>query len=434
MNNKIINRLGLVALAVFLGGAIGSFTAIFLRLLYKGIEFLWFELPELLSVNGEIPFYTLILCIVGGLLVGLCQRYLGDHPQPFQETLASFRENGRFDYSHIGQAMTTATLSLLFGASLGPEAALMDMVGGLSTWTGDNLKRVGLHVGVIDNEDTAWPRAWKWGLLGTAVAAGIAGFVLFIGDLFSGGLIAIDAYEMSWIDLAYALPVGLAGALGGLLYVQMQNTLPLITDRLKKWPVLRSVSGGVVFGILASIFPLVLFSGQKELQPLYDSHAEQIRLVYSAYRPGEILRDQRAAVNRLERRPHPAGHVCRSGRWPGRQHVLPRHPSGGWLRGWDGRCGGRGHAPTAICGSYATAFLSLAAAGGYLSCDARWPSHLQTFCTETGSNLFRGSSRWRLIASDTSARLLIKQRPLPFYGCHGLIRTIEIHTKANVYI
>lgn len=276
MNDKIINRLGLVALAVFLGGAIGSFTAVFLRLLYKGIEFLWFELPELLSANGEIPFYTLILCIVGGLLVGLCQRYLGDHPQPFQETLASFRETRRFDYNHIGQGMTTATLSLLFGASLGPEAALMDMVGGLGTWTGDQLKRVALRVGVIENEDTAWPRAWKWGLLGTAVAAGIAGFVLFIGDLFSGGLIAVEAYEMNWIDLAYALPVGLAGALGGLLYVQLQNTLPLITDRLKKWPVLRSVSGGVVFGILASIFPLVLFSGQKELQPLYNSHAEQI--------------------------------------------------------------------------------------------------------------------------------------------------------------
>jgi len=47
--------------------------------------------------------------------------------------------------------------------------------------------------------------------------------------------------------------------------------LPRLTKGLNEKPILRSLSGGVALGALATIFPLILFSGQHELQSLYDS-------------------------------------------------------------------------------------------------------------------------------------------------------------------
>ena len=131
------NIVALIALAILSGAMVGGATAVFLQLLYRGITFLWEELPTLISPTGEIPYYTLLLGIIGGLLVGLCHKYLGDHPKLLQASLADFQETKRFDYSHVWQGVLTAGTSLLFGASLGPEAALLDLAGGLSTWSGE---------------------------------------------------------------------------------------------------------------------------------------------------------------------------------------------------------------------------------------------------------------------------------------------------------
>lgn len=272
---KILLKISLFAAAVFFGALVGTVTAVFLRVLYRGIEFLWQELPSLVSPTGEIPYFTLILGIAGGLLVGLCHKYLGDHPKSLQESVADFRKTNRFEYSHIWQGVVTAGTSLLFGASLGPEAALMDLAGGLSTWAGDQLRRLGIPAGVMTAEEV-WPRVWKWALFLVALGGGLMAFRFFVGDLFSGKLLDTAVYQFQYSDLLWAIPVGIGGAAGGLFFNKMQATLPHLSKSLNNRPVIRSLSGGVVLGLFASIFPLILFSGQHELQPLYDSQASTL--------------------------------------------------------------------------------------------------------------------------------------------------------------
>lgn len=264
-----------IALAVLSGALVGGVVALFLQILYRSIEFLWQELPVLISPSGEIPYFTLILGIVGGLLVGLCHKYLGDHPKLLQESIADFQKTKRFDYTYIWQGLMTAGTSLLFGASLGPEAALLDLAGGMSTWSGDQLRRLGVSAGVI-TDDEAWPRIWKWVLFLAALAGALAAFRLLIGDLFSGKILETAVYQFQYIDLLWAVPVGIAGAMGGLFFNKLQTILPRLTYGLNDRPVLRSLSGGIVLGVLASIFPLILFSGQHELQPFHDSRTEVV--------------------------------------------------------------------------------------------------------------------------------------------------------------
>jgi H+/Cl- antiporter ClcA len=275
---QTLNITALITSAVLSGALVGGAVALFLQILYRSIEFLWRELPALINPAGEIPYFTMILAVTGGLLVGLCHKYLGDHPKLLQASIASFMETKRFDYSHIWQGVVTAGTSLLFGASLGPEAALLDLAGGLSTWAADQLRRPGAAAGLLPADDPAqpWPRGWKWGLMAAALGGMLVTTRFLLGDLFSGGLLDTAVYQFQFPDLLWAVPVGLAGAAGGLFFNKLQAALPRLTRGLNGRPVLRSLSGGVVLGVFASIFPLILFSGQHELQPLHDSRTEVV--------------------------------------------------------------------------------------------------------------------------------------------------------------
>jgi len=90
-------KIDLLLTAVFLGALVGSVTAVFLQLLYGAIELLWHTLPSQINPTGTPPYFTLMLGIIGGLLVGLCHKYLGDHPKLLQKSIADFRVATRSD-------------------------------------------------------------------------------------------------------------------------------------------------------------------------------------------------------------------------------------------------------------------------------------------------------------------------------------------------
>ena len=84
--------------------------------------------------------FTLIVCSLGGLLVGLLVKLFGDHNAIFFELMQEFGKTGRFNYRNAPGILITALFSLIAGASLGPEAPLADTCGGIGTWISDRLK------------------------------------------------------------------------------------------------------------------------------------------------------------------------------------------------------------------------------------------------------------------------------------------------------
>ncbi len=56
------------------------------------------------------------------------------------EVMAEYKKTGRIEYRFVHRATLTAIIVLVFGASLGPEAALVGIIGGLCTWVGDRFK------------------------------------------------------------------------------------------------------------------------------------------------------------------------------------------------------------------------------------------------------------------------------------------------------
>ncbi len=53
------------------------------------------------------------------------------------EVMSEYKKTGRIEYRFVHKATLTAIIVLIFGASLGPEAALVGIIGGLCTWVGD---------------------------------------------------------------------------------------------------------------------------------------------------------------------------------------------------------------------------------------------------------------------------------------------------------
>lgn len=276
-----------------LGGAL--VTVAFLKTLGLVHDVVWEHVPDALGTDPFDAVYVLPACALGGALVGLARRHLGEHPETLEAALARFKRDHAFDHRHLPNVAVTSLLSLGFGAALGPEAALVAIVGGLSSWiarvirtgatAGASLDYIGIvgslgalfgTAGVVAlplDEGAARPkRVW---LIVPGLLAAVAGLLVF--RAFSDGDRYFDyslpTYEFSLVDLAWALPAAVAGFLVTAACLVMMRATARVADMLGERKVLQSLSAGVVFGVLASASSLVLFSGHEGIQELIDDDA-----------------------------------------------------------------------------------------------------------------------------------------------------------------
>lgn len=152
---KPFNRVFFLLCVLITGSLAGAFVWLFFFLMDEGISFLWQTLPgwigsvtaEPLPVLSQGPFgfvpFPLIVCVLGGLVIGLYAKHTGVEPEDLNSVMAKVKQDGRYDYSHIGKLSLAALLPLLFGGSIGPEAGLTGVIAGLCTWVGDRMRKFG---------------------------------------------------------------------------------------------------------------------------------------------------------------------------------------------------------------------------------------------------------------------------------------------------
>ncbi len=257
---------GLVLLAMVFGGVIGALTALFWVVLYAGITFLWETLPASTGIDPYGGWYVIPVVVGGSILVGMCQRYLGDHPKDMKTEIQAFREHGRFDTAHIPQGLLTSLVSLVAGASLGPEAPLFGLGGGLSSLAADRLRQISIKA-----DDALWTKTTRRVLLAASLISGTFTFAQVAvggGVLGSGGIFIADLYQFAWEHLPWAITGSLIGTAAGYLFLASFGAMQRWITPLRATPVRRAVLGGVIFAAAAAVFPLTLFSGQHSLHAL----------------------------------------------------------------------------------------------------------------------------------------------------------------------
>ena len=290
--------IGYIALySIIIGGIAGLLTWSFLAATSLMTRLIWDVVPGAI----DVPYWTIIACFIGGILVGLCQKYFGDYPRNMEQVLTEFKTNRRIDYSSGFRSAITAITVLSFGASLGPEAALSGIVGGLSTRAGDMLKSR-VKKKTIENEyeeiiiqysvETTIGMIFRAPLLGTTpiiedrhdskvikkiktivytitTAAGFGVFLLLskidnrqftIADF---GSAAFGVHE----TLAF-IPLVAVGILFALVYKFLGDALHKVFRPLDRYKVVKATIGGLILGITGTILPLTMFSGEHELTDL----------------------------------------------------------------------------------------------------------------------------------------------------------------------
>ena len=194
------------------------------------------------------------------------------------------------DYKIVPGLTAVSLVSLIGGASLGPEKALGSMGGGMGTWIAERRKLeeddghantlagfAGAYGGLFSSTvivvmlimEVARPGGQRFmkALTAQIVSSSVSFGIYFV----IAGAVFLDEYQMptytfhDWQLLA-AIPLGIFGAV--VVTVLMIFTLGAakLFERLQAPDVVKSTLGGIAFGIVGVALPLTMFSGGDQLK------------------------------------------------------------------------------------------------------------------------------------------------------------------------
>jgi H+/Cl- antiporter ClcA len=267
-------------------GVVLAFAALAFLGVLKGGTKLWFTLPKNPGwLDGSL--WWVAVTAGAGVLVGVLRRVLRV-PAKLPGTLAEIKQQ-RVEPATAPAAVLVSLVSLVGGASLGPEDALGKIGGGLGTWVSERQKlsedvqatntlsgMSGAYGGLLASPvlatililEIARQKAQRFAdtlvasLLSSSIAFAI--YYAIAGSTFVG-IFVVPSYRYKDWQLLAAIPLGLAAGALALVMVIVIGVVAKLTAPLAKRTILRATIGGVIFGLVGVALPLTLFTGTAQL-------------------------------------------------------------------------------------------------------------------------------------------------------------------------
>ena len=299
---KIKNQLELWAFCAVIGTAAGALVWALLKIMAIGTEMIWEWIPEKI----HIPYYTVLVCTVGGAIIGIFRKLYGDYPEDMETVMGKVKKEKRYEYKNMLVMMIAALLPLLIGSSVGPEAGLTGIIVGLCYWAGENLKfakqntkeysQIGAAVslsvlfhaplfGIFEVEEDpdmqlAEPgRGSKIFIYGIALAAGTgsyAGLSALLGGGMSG-FPSFDTVAVQRIDYVMMLVYMLCGCVLAYFYETTHTVTRVIAGKIPG--VAKEILAGICLGVIGMLIPAVMFSGEEQMGVLMKEYAGYMAIV-----------------------------------------------------------------------------------------------------------------------------------------------------------
>ena len=286
------NNILLTLYTIIIGVVAGLIIWCFIRGMNFGINFLWEYLPGLI----DFRYYTIAVCLIGGLLIGLWKTKYGDGPEELNKVIETVKREHRYSYGNFFPSVVSSILPLIFGASIGPEAGLTGIIAGLFTWIGDKLKifndeleelaQIGIaatlgtifvspmfgFVEPIENEESKLPKTSKNILYFVAILSSFGIFV-FLNHLTHNQVVlhSIGTANLSDINYLGAIILIILGIILSYVYFISRKVSKMIFENLGDNFILKGVVGGLILGIMGTLLPLTMFSGERQIYLLLDS-------------------------------------------------------------------------------------------------------------------------------------------------------------------
>lgn len=293
-NKKIRNEIVMILLVAILGAVAGLIVWAFLKAVSLTTALLWTGIPSIFSN----PFYKIGMCVLVSLLIGILHKKFGNYPDSLDKIMYLVKTEKHYNYKKIVIILISAFLPLVIGASVGPEAGLAGVITALCYWVGDNVKlakdqketytQVGMAatlgalfrmplfgiVSVEESDDAVIPTISKASKLLYYVIAVAAAYGVYtiMGLLLGAGLEGFPKFEMEEITSGdyFASPLYiLAGIALFLIFLGSEKLFEFLGSKIPT--ILKEMIAGLVIGLTAIFFPLVLFSGEEEMGLLMDS-------------------------------------------------------------------------------------------------------------------------------------------------------------------
>ena len=280
---------GLLGYAALLG-AFGALAGLFF-LGITGVGADWYGEVGLGWFDGEL--WWVGVAAGAGLLVGILRKVLRmpDKTPGIIENLKS----EEVDPALVPSIVAVSAVSLIGGASLGPEVALGSMGGGAGTWLarwrklGDSdakattLSGIGGAFGglfssplmavilVLEIALPSRPVAGK-AFYATVVSSSISFGIYFAiaGSVFLG-IYDVPSYNFEDWHLLAGVVLGLLAAGVVIAMMGVANGTKQLFGRLRMPDVVRPVIGGVAFGLIGVALPLTLFTGSDQLSIILEN-------------------------------------------------------------------------------------------------------------------------------------------------------------------
>lgn len=294
-----LNR-ALFLLSVILTGAIaGSLVWLILFVMNSGLDLIWNQMS---SWFGTL--YPVVMCIIGGVVIGLFARRYGQYPEDLRAVMSKVKRDGGYGYDKLGRISVAAVLPLVFGGSVGPEAGLTGVIAGLCSWVSDRMRRFGrdfrelseagvaatmsalftaplygFAVGMSRRpaEDDGGPKlsGWVKAVVYICAIAGALGALMALNHLIGGGM-SLPHYDWEAIgssEILWMIPLIVVGALAGWLFCIADASLSRLSGRIGDRPVLKPVVAGAILGVCGVVLPLTMFSGEAQVEVLDEQWA-----------------------------------------------------------------------------------------------------------------------------------------------------------------
>lgn len=290
MNSKFKNNLLFILFTLIIGLVAGGLVWAFLSIMNLGIKLLWEYIPS----KFEIPFYTLLICTVGGLLIGL---WHVDYPEDLNTVMSKVKKTKRYNYDNLLVIFLSALFPIILGASVGPEAGLASIIAGICTWISDKFKFLNKekgelsNIGIaaclgtifsaplfavampIENENEKIPPKIKLVSYFFAILGALLSFKL-LSLIYKGGLGLPSFYDVTmtsheYIGLIFLIFIGI---ILGYIFILSEKFAEKIMDLIKS-PIIKGLTAGIILGICGTILPYTMFSGEEQSLELKNNFA-----------------------------------------------------------------------------------------------------------------------------------------------------------------
>lgn len=270
-------------IAVGYGCVAGAAAAVVIVVMNWLKHFLW--------QGNETAWRIAVVIVVGGAILGLLRRLTNDYEATLEQALRDARDPIDVRPRLVLVAAAMAVVSVAFGGAIGPEAAILAVITEMSALLTLLLARHGVDDKLVGEAGVAGALSGLYGspptgaiigegenetprpVLFAAGLAGLLGFLLVASWLMEPGefRVQLPDYVASGdgIDMLRAVLPAILGAVAGIAFGCL---LPWLRGLFKRGGGLfvQTMIGTLAFAALASLWPILRFSGHHEMAQLLE--------------------------------------------------------------------------------------------------------------------------------------------------------------------